>query len=153
MSQIVLAVDIGNVLLDGERCDREVDGAVKSLRRMADAGLRDRISLVSKCGERMRAVRMRRLREIEFFARTGVREDRVYFCDKRWEKAPISAGLGVTDFVDDKLEVLSYLHKDIRKFLFRPNQREMLKHFEHLRNVIVVWDWSDIEAIIMRAAV
>ncbi len=72
---------------------------------------------------------------------------RVHFCGERNEKARICKKLGITHFIDDRLEVLSYLVGIVpHLFLFCPWAPED-KPFQHLvteGKVTVVKSWRQL---------
>lgn len=77
--------------------------------------------LVSKCGPRVQERSLEWLRHHRFFERTAIPEGNVRFCLRRPEKAIHCAELGITHFVDDKVDVIAaitpvvpyrYLFKD-----------------------------------------
>lgn len=115
-----LGVDIGRVLIHGDGPDTSFLGGsdADALRApaMADSfeviarlcALFDgRVWLVSKCGPRIQARTRQWLDRHLFFQSTGIRYGQVRFCRERREKAPICAELGVSLFVDDRLDVLA----------------------------------------------
>ena len=59
------------------------------------------------------------LRLPAFFKDTGIAEDHLHFCRTRPDKAPICRDLGITHFVDDRLDVLGYLTTVDCRILFR----------------------------------
>ncbi len=77
----------------------------------------------------------------------------VYFCAERHEKAPICKKLGITHFIDDRLEVLSYMVGIVpHLFLFRPWAEED-KPFQYLvteGKVTVVRSWREVRAHLSR---
>jgi hypothetical protein len=62
---------------------------------------------VSKCGKRVEARTRTWLAQRRFFAVTGIDPAHLLFCRTRPEKAPICERLGITCFVDDRLDVLA----------------------------------------------
>lgn len=76
-----------------------------------------------------------------------ISQKRAYFCAERHEKAPICKKLGITHFIDDRLEVLSYMVGIVpHLFLFRPWAPED-KPYQHLveeGKVIVVRSWREV---------
>jgi hypothetical protein len=114
-----LGVDIGRVIIAGDGPDTsfvggtdeealrapEVDGAVAAIARLVPQFGR-RVWLVSKCGPRVQARTRLWLARQRFFERTGVPENNLLFCRTRPEKAPICLKLGITCFVDDRVDVL-----------------------------------------------
>ena len=75
--------------------------------------------LVSKCGPRVEERTRRWLDHHRFWERTGIPADNVRFCRDRPGKAPICRDLGLTHFIDDRLDVLEYLRGTVAHlFLF-----------------------------------
>lgn len=135
-----LGVDIGGVIapsasaarleraLHGE--DTELDdssglsapvpGALDALSGFAVRFGRHRY-LVSKAGAYMETRTKTWLKNIDFYERTGIPKKNVHFCRERADKAQICERLGLTHFVDDRLEVLGYLRGIVAtRILFAP---------------------------------
>src|SRR5689334_21042761 len=64
-----------------------------------------RVWLVSKAGARIERLTWRWLAHQGFFERTGLRQDRVRFCRRREDKREQARDLGLTHFIDDRLDV------------------------------------------------
>ncbi len=162
MTVETLGIDIGGVIIDraneysdtsffGEKyldsyAVRQSFGVIAQL--VADR-FGGRVYLVSKCGAATEKKTKKWLQHNQFFAKTGVRPEHVRFCRKRIDKAAICVELGVTHFVDDRLEVLSYLTTVPHRFLFQPNMEEVWKHGEHLPYVTQVISWHEIKKILL----
>jgi hypothetical protein len=115
-----LGVDIGRVIIEGDGPDTsfvggseeealrapEVRGAFEALTRLR-LHFGGRIWLVSKCGKRVEARTRLWLARRRFFETTGIEPEHLTFCRARPEKAPICEALGITCFVDDRLDVLA----------------------------------------------
>ena len=125
--QPVLGIDIGRVIIGAADLSGRADTTFLSgsdeaaLATPASEGAFDaiaeltrafagRVWLVSKCGPRIQQLTRRWLQRQSFYARTGVRQDRVRFCLKRPEKREHCAAIGATHFVDDRLDVLEHLN-------------------------------------------
>lgn len=65
--------------------------------------------LVSKCGPSVQEKTLAWLAHHHFYDRTGVPREHVRFCRKRPEKALHARELGLTHFIDDRLDVLEHL--------------------------------------------
>jgi hypothetical protein len=65
--------------------------------------------LVSKAGPRIERLTRRWLEHHDFFERTGLRRDRVRFCRQRADKREHALSLGLTHFIDDRVDVLEHL--------------------------------------------
>ncbi len=155
----VLGIDIGGVisdkLTDGRVTDaslasaRPIEGSLESIARLvANFGPED-VFLVSKCGWRMQRRTKLWLRAIHFHSLTRIPVDHAWFCLERREKSDICRELGVTHFVDDRLEIHGYLTGVRHRFLFRPNEREIARHAAALPSVVRVENWDDAEREIL----
>jgi 5'(3')-deoxyribonucleotidase len=154
-----LGVDIGRVIISGDGPDTSfiggtdeealrapaIEGAFEALARLR-ARFAGRVWLVSKCGKRIEARTRTWLAHHRFFEVTGLDPQHLLFCRTRPEKAPICARLGVTCFVDDRLDVLASMEGIARtRLLFGAN------HSPDPR-VTAVRDWSEVEAAILAAS-
>lgn len=140
-----LGVDIGKVILDREENDGGfVDGSLVALRRLVDERFGERTHLVSKCGPNMQARILAAFDRGNFYEQTGIARDRVHFCLKRHEKAPICERLGITHFIDDRVEVLNYLTSVRRRIAFRPRLEEMQRHQRRERPFVQAYGWDDV---------
>lgn len=112
-----LGLDFGNVLkLKGDTLP--MPGAVAAVRRLR-LHFGDRIWIISKVDNLREADKV-----ISFLERNwefGISyQDRVKFCFGREEKAPVARELGLTHFVDDRTEVLSYMTTVPHRFALNP---------------------------------
>src|SRR6266571_7170723 len=73
---------------------------------------------VSKCGPKIAAMTSSWLAYHAFFERTGIPPENLHFVRRRPEKAPVCAGLGVTHFVDDRVDVLVHMTTVAHRYLF-----------------------------------
>ena len=157
MKTEILGVDIGGVLID-----RVADGtdtsffsqryletpavaesfATLALLRAGRFGAA--IHLVSKCGPTVEAKTRRWLAHHRFAEIAGVPEAHLHFCRERPDKAPICARLGVTHFVDDRLDVLEYLKTVGRRYLFQPRDKDRARAVREKTDVVVVGSWAEI---------
>jgi hypothetical protein len=151
-----LGVDIGGVVID--RVDDDADtsffgdnylatpavpGVFDALARLVGEKFDDRVHLVSKCVRRVQGKSLEWLAHHDFYARTGVSPDHVRFCRERPDKAMIAAELGLTHFIDDRLEILGYLETVGNLYLFRPHEGEVHRHRRHRHRVHVVQAWDE----------
>jgi hypothetical protein len=157
----VLGIDVGGVIIDRKRNDdtdtslfginylnaHAVEGAFLTI-----AALQDRfdIFIVSKCGQNIERKTREWMIHNQFPEKTGVAMDRVNFCRERADKAPICLRLGVTHFIDDKLEVLSYLKTVPHKYLFNPSPNEVKAYSKHLGDVTTVETWKELKGIFLK---
>ncbi len=158
----VLGVDVGGVIIDriNDGTDTSffstnylkttaVPGAVTALRRLVQERFAEKVFIVSKCGKNTEAKTIEWLHHNKFFEQTGISPNHVRFCRTREGKAPICQELGITHFVDDRLEVLSHLTTVPHKFLFQGNPNEVHKFERHLASVHQVAAWTEIEAMLL----
>lgn len=151
----IIGVDIGNVIskIDTDEGGRksylqhQIKGAFDGVRTLHQI-FEGQICLISKCGV-ITQVRTREwLAKSLFFETTGVNPNYVFFCEERKQKGLICDYLGVTHFIDDRLEVLGYLKTVPNKFLFSPSEREIAKNVEHLKDVMRVENWEELLKVI-----
>jgi hypothetical protein len=156
MTVELLGVDVGGVLIDrigadgsdtsffSDRCleTPAVEGAFETLERLAKERFGARICIVSKCGPRTEQKTRLWLAQHGLLKRLGLRETALHFCRERPDKGPICARLGVTHFVDDRLDVLGYLTTVPHRFLFGPQEHDP----PAAAGVISAKTWTEIAA-------
>lgn len=122
----ILGIDIGRVIIgpvddDGRADTTFLSGTpdralqtppapdaflvIKQLARAFDGA----VWLVSKCGPSVQAKTCRWLDHWAFWTTTGVSKDHLRFCLARRDKAIHCRELGITHFIDDRLDVLEHL--------------------------------------------
>lgn len=158
----IIGVDIGGVIISrgsdhddtsffGDNYLRTpaVDAAIGTLRKLSDAGFV--IHLVSKCGKRTEAKTLEWLRHHDFYRRARVEEANVHFCRKREEKAAICQTIGAQLFVDDRLEVLSYLVPFVpHLYLINADPDEVQEFVQFLPKVHRVHSWRDVLKLVLQ---
>jgi hypothetical protein len=155
----VLGVDIGGVIIDRVSEDDEarrmahlgysgaaaIDGALEAIARLVRRRFHDRVWLVSRCDEPRERVLSEWLERQNFFGATGVPRAQVRFCRERHEKAIICKELGITHFIDDRLEVLSHLVGAVpHLYLFQSRADDVDAFRRFLPHVRPMSRWSDI---------
>jgi len=153
----VLGVDIGGVITDrvNDNTDTSffsdnylrttaVSNVFEALRRLVDERFGERVWLVSKCGRRIQEKTLNWLRHHDFYYQTGVRAEHVRFCLERHQKAGICEELGITHFVDDRLEVLRNLTTVGNLYFFQPSPNEMRRFAHFLNRVRQINSWEEI---------
>lgn len=157
----ILGIDVGGVIIDRKRNDNTdtslfmsnylnahaVLDAFTTIKEL-QARFQDRIFIVSKCGQNIERKTREWMVHNKFPELAGVPMDRVNFCRQRADKAPICQRLGVTHFIDDKLEVLSYLESVPHKYLFDPSPAEVKAYAKHLPKVTQVATWKELQGIL-----
>jgi hypothetical protein len=157
-----LGVDIGRVIIGGGVVPGSSDtqffsgdtarmlatpavpGAVEALARLVPRF--EQVWLVSKCGERVQRHTRQWLDHHDFAARTGIPREHLRFCLKRPDKAVHCAQLGITHFVDDKLDVHQALRGVVaHRYLFGAQPAPAPAWVTHTET------WADAEAAILRS--
>jgi hypothetical protein len=126
-----LGVDIGGVLIQPARDSGDtsffssgyldtpmVDGAFDAVARLNCESFPGRVHLVSKAKSGTARKTVEWLAHHRFQEATGIPLERVHFCEQREEKAIIAKRLGLTAFIDDRLDVLHHLAAVKTRILF-----------------------------------
>ncbi len=156
----VLGVDFGGVISDrvADNSDTSffadrfletpiVDGAFDALLRLSAGPFEGRVHIISKAGPKIQERTRLWMRHHQFTDRTGVPEANVHFCRERRDKAPICKRLAVTHFVDDRLDVLSYLKTVPVRLLFCARINDAATHPATLPPAMTrVIGWAEAEA-------
>ena len=163
MNMEALGVDIGNVIINHRLVDKNdkilfeerystipaVESVFEVLKVLNEKKFRGNIFLVSKCTLWAEEKILAWLKDNHFYEKTGVKPKNIYFCRERQEKEKICSKLGVTHFIDDRLEVLSHIIGKVPNlYLFQPDQAEVDKYKEFLPEVIMVESWAEILRLI-----
>lgn len=159
MGTLSLGIDIGNVIINHRLIDKNdktllekhystipaVDGVFDAIKKLNKEKFHGDIFLISKCTPWAQEKILAWLKDNDFYGKTGVEQGNVYFCRERHEKEKICRELGVTHFVDDRLEVLSHMVEKIPNlYLFQPCQSEVSEHVKYLPNVHMVENWGQL---------
>jgi hypothetical protein len=157
MQPQTLGVDIGGVIIDriNDKTDTSffsenylkttaVPGAFDALRELVEKRFGKNVFLVSKCGKSIQRKTVEWLNHHNFHEITGIERSNVRFCLERHEKAGICDELGITHFVDDRLEVLSNLTNVNTLYLFQPRPDEVRLFVQSLDRVKQVNSWQEI---------
>jgi hypothetical protein len=153
----VIGIDVGGVIIDRANDNTAqsflgsnflqaaaVPGAFDAIRRLFMERFGPHVYLVSRCGLSIQEKTSLWLQHHDFYAQTGVAPRNVMYCLERHQKAEICRRLGITYFIDDRLEVLSYLTMVPYRFLFRPRQKEIQPYEHILDRVRVVTEWQQV---------
>jgi hypothetical protein len=126
MNEQRLGVDFGRVINDGSSHPGgddtafltgghaeamrtpEMPGATRVLADLVDR-FDGNVWIVSKCGERIQRRTLQWLDHHDLYGRTGIPRANVRFCLRRAEKALHCRELGITHFIDDRVDVLGHL--------------------------------------------
>ena len=161
----VLGVDIGGVIIG--TVNYQTDTSFRSINYLETAAtpqvfeslyllnqhkFGDNMFVVSYSGQATQDKSLAWLAHHRFYERTGIALERVRFCRKRSDKAIIAREVGITHFIDDKLEVLSYLSAVPHRYLYRPIPREIRRYEQHLPAVRMFNDWPLLAQYIITGA-
>jgi hypothetical protein len=149
----LLGVDVGGVLVDRIKADGSdtsffsdrfletpaVAGAFDTVARLGRERFGQRICIVSKCGPRTEERTRLWLAHHGLLDVLGLDEQALHFCRKRPDKAPICKRLGVTHFIDDRMDVLVHLTSVRYKILFGPQEAGV-----NARGAIRAETWRDV---------
>ena len=159
-----LGVDIGNVIINHRlaKTDDETfyeeqystipstEGVFESLKKLNEF-FNGEVYLISKCTEWAEEKILAWFVDNDFYTQTGIKSENVYFVRKRDEKDLLCQKLEITHFIDDRLEVLSYMVESTPNlYLFQPDETELKEFEKYLPKVTVVNGWDEILEIIIK---
>jgi hypothetical protein len=150
-----IGIDVGGVVIDARANDgtdtdlrgerfmeaAPVHGAIEGMRWLVSKFGRPNVVIISKCGENMQR------RTLQWFAgnciydRTGFDPANMHFCRQRRQKAGIATRLSLTDFVDDRLDVLRYMQESSVENLFLFGEQE---ETQNTSDTIEIASWSQL---------
>ena len=154
-----LGVDIGNVIINHRLTDKSdttlheerystivaAEGVFDAIKKLNDEKFHENIFLISKCTEWAQEKILAWLEDNEFYSKTGVKKEKIFFCKERSEKDRICKDNNINYFVDDRLEVLSHMTETVPNlFLYQPKQEEVDAFKEFLPKVTRVESWEEI---------
>lgn len=144
-----LGVDCGDTIFY-EWNGRLLPGSLDTLKKISASGAFDEIHVVSKANRLVRVLFRLRLRSLKFWDHTGIPRKNLHFCKKHKDKADICKKIGITDFVDDRLRVLSYLDIEGERYALNPTRRREFKEFpETAEDVTIVASWKELEHLLL----
>lgn len=144
----ILGVDCGDVIFYTWRWT-SVPGALNALRDIVSSKKFGAVYVISKVNPISRIIFLARLQYLDFWRHTGIPRENLYFCRRHEDKAPICARLGVTHFIDDRLDVLHHMKTVPYRYAFGPiRKNELKKHPDSAQHGITfirswgAWDVS-----------
>jgi len=106
-----------------------------------------RVWLVSKARSRVEHKSRCWLAHHRFFERTGIHPGHLRFCIERHQKADHCRELGITHFIDDRLDVLGHLDGVVRhRFLFGPQKAGIA----HSNDIVRLPSWCSVQPDLFR---
>lgn len=149
MTQEVLGVDIGGVIINHAKVHGvypPLPNVFEVLKKLGEERFGDRIFVVSHADLHMSGKMLEWLWDKHFFDITGIAIGNVHFCHRRIGKVEICLRFGITHFIDDRREILTYLHSaEIKNlYLFQERKEEANSYMDILPNVIRVASWGEV---------
>ena len=157
-----VGIDIGGVIIESHErredttfCEDNflntpaVFGAIEAIRHVVEQRFGTCVYLISKCGPKVQHLTLQWLEARDFFSKAAVAPGNVRFCRERRQKAAICEQLGITHFVDDRLEVLSYLSTVEHLYLFQPRLAEVQEFAEFRNRVREVGAWDQLRHLLI----
>lgn len=154
-----IGIDVGGVIIDRVKNDHTdtsffsdnylatsaVPGAFEGITQLVRQFGSKNVFIVSKCGQVVQDKTCHWLEHHDFYATTGFLPENAHFCRERYDKLLLCQQLGITDMVDDRMEVLSYLVGHIPNLvLFQGQPDEMAKYLDQLKHVHPVQTWAEV---------
>lgn len=142
----IIGIDFGNTIASGPKDVKKTEhpDAIRVIKRLVDAE-NTQVCIISKVNAPQRVEVLTWLRENDFYNRTGLTVDDVYFCENRSDKGEICDRLGVTHHIDDRPEVMAYVGRKIVKYLYNPVPEDLVKFYNKIHNATIVANWLEIE--------
>ena len=159
MKKEALGVDIGNVVINHRLMDKSnsddwkkeylssppLEDVFESLDALNNGKFKDATFLVSKCKEEAEFLIKVWLDKHDFYNKTGIAKDKVFFCRERSDKDKICQENNIKYFIDDRLEVLGYMVGNVPNlYLFQPEEKEVEEFKQFLSKVTLVSGWLDL---------
>lgn len=157
-----LGIDVGGVLVDrvAENSDTSffgsnpmatpmVEGSLEAVRRLLPL-FECRVHIVSKAGPKIAGLSRQWLGRHGFTGTDMIPLSNVHFVRKRPDKDPVCERLGITHFIDDRLDVHRHLETVEHRYLFTGG---LGCHEPPIRvddGVMVVNSWSRLVGLLMR---
>ena len=127
----------------------EIEGSFNAIRQLREERFGDETYVISTCNEDIEVRSREWLAHTSFVERTGVGWGNIIYCRTFAEKAQIAGRLGLTHFVDDRLEVMVGFNNGEKLYLFQPDEQKSAPFSQHANKVQEVWSWREIIADIL----
>lgn len=140
---MILGIDFGNTIAV-KRCGVHIEYpfALSSIRELVKEGVT--VHIISKVDDRQKREVENWILVNDFFEETKVPKNNLHFCERRDQKGEIAIKLGITHHIDDRPEVMAHMPKAVKKYLFCPDPKDVVKYFNNLHNTMIVKDWMEI---------
>jgi hypothetical protein len=144
-----IAVDVGwtlkGVRKDNDRHKTAPD-SFRVIRHLVNQG--HNVVLISKVNSRQKEEVEQWLENVDFFNKTGVRPENLFFCFERKDKSIFVKALDIDIMIDDRAEVMAHLPSRVTKFLLNPEEDDLDRHRATLVGTLIVQDWLEIERVL-----
>lgn len=102
--------------------------------------------LVSKAGPRTQEKTLLWLEHHKFYQRTGLFRENIRFCRKRHEKADHCREIGISHFIDDRIDVLRHLRQQVPNLYLFGEQKS---GFVFPRWLTPTLSWQDVGNVLL----
>ena len=109
------AFDLRGVIVDKES-ETIMEDAINSVKLTVEKFTTSNIYIISKAKDKWIKINRERLKDTNFFERTGMLKTNLYFVDEYDDKEKMCKKLGIDYMIDDSVKVLRYL--TCKSFLF-----------------------------------
>lgn len=106
--------------------------------------------IISRVNSEQRERAIKWLIDEDFYNKTGIKQENVYFCFDRRDKHLFVKALDINVFIDDRYDVLEPMGDKVTKLLFNPNEIDLNKFYNtKLENFLLVMNWKQIETMLI----
>ena len=142
MKKLKVGVDIGGTIIwkDGEKINPFPD----CIETLAKFSKNHEIFIVSRVNSDQRERSLKWLEEFNFFEKTGIKKDNLYYCFDRRDKAIFAKALELNLFIDDRPNCLSPMPNSVGKILFRPSYHDVETFFNDINKMVTLNSWREI---------
>ena len=147
-----LGLDFGNVI--GSQDLRHhipclpIPGAFWGIRQLVKSEMFEEIYIISYCPRQLQSFARAWFLTTFFWWITGMKPANLIFCEHYWQKGEICRELGITDFVDDRPIVLTYLVTVPAVYAFHPAPETLYQCCRPL--AAVTNQWSSLVPLLLR---
>lgn len=125
------------------------EGCFEVVAEQQETRFGDEIYIVSKCGPKMQEKTKLWLEHWRFFEETGTDPNKIYFCREYAEKGTIANQLGLTHFVDDRLNVLALISPKVQRILFVPDSERTVPRPEAVpQGIVIALGWTGVSRLL-----
>ena len=128
------AFDLRGVIVDKDKGEISHD-AISSIRLVVEKYGVDNVYIISKAKSKWIDINRVRLRDCDFYERTGMVKKNTYFVDEYEDKEKMCKKLEITYMIDDSIKVMRHLTNTLG-WLFSPKETVLLD------NTIRISSWK-----------